>query len=140
MAASHSHETEAHSTRVYWQVFLALTVLTGASFFTYSSYWPFHDTPAVGWTFMMAVSVTKAMLVMLFFMHLKYEANWKYVLTIPATVMAIFLIVALVPDVMWRYEPGAGGSQPSVERLRHAANPHEAPLLRSPAPHESSAH
>ena len=33
---------------------------------------------------MMAVSCTKAMLVILFFMHVKYEANWKYVLTIPA--------------------------------------------------------
>ena len=32
---------------------------------------------------MMAVSCTKAMLVILFFMHVKYEANWKYVLTIP---------------------------------------------------------
>ena len=35
------------------------------------------------WAFMMAVSCTKAMLVILFFMHVKYEANWKYVLTIP---------------------------------------------------------
>ena len=40
--------------------------------------------PQVGWAFMMAVSCTKAMLVILFFMHVKYEANWKYVLTIPA--------------------------------------------------------
>ncbi len=33
---------------------------------------------------MMAVSCTKAMLVILFFMHVLYEANWKFVLTIPA--------------------------------------------------------
>jgi hypothetical protein len=36
---------------------------------------------------------------MLFFMHLKYEADWKYVLTIPATFMSVFLVLALIPDV-----------------------------------------
>ena len=49
--------------------------------------------PAVGRAFMMAVSCTKAMLVILFFMHVKYEANWKYVLTIPAAIMSIFLML-----------------------------------------------
>ena len=86
----------------YVYVFIALCVLTGCSFFTYSSYWPWHDQPQVGWTFMMAVSCTKAMLVILFFMHVKYEANWKYVLTIPAGFMSIFLILMLVPDVGMR--------------------------------------
>src|SRR5258708_7336520 len=83
----------------YIYVFIALCVLTGCSFFTYSSAWPFHETPQVGWAFMMAVSCTKAMLVILFFMHVKYEANWKYVLTIPAGFMSIFLTLMLVPDV-----------------------------------------
>jgi cytochrome c oxidase subunit IV len=39
------------------------------------------------------------MLVILFFMHVKYEANWKYVLTIPAGFMSIFLTLMLVPDI-----------------------------------------
>jgi cytochrome c oxidase subunit 4 len=39
------------------------------------------------------------MLVICFFMHLIWEANWKYVLTIPASLMSVFLVVALVPDV-----------------------------------------
>ena len=79
--------------------FCALCVLTGASFFTCSDYWPFKDTPSIGWAFMMAVSCTKAMLVILFFMHLLWEANWKYVLTIPAGMMSIFFVLMLVPDV-----------------------------------------
>jgi cytochrome c oxidase subunit 4 len=82
---------------VYLYVTLALCVLTSASFFTYSDYWPFGEK--VGWAFMMAVSCTKAMLVILFFMHLLHEANWKYVLTIPAAFMSIFLVLMLVPDV-----------------------------------------
>src|SRR4029078_8121952 len=77
-------------------------LLTTASFFTYSSYWPFHEQPKIGYAFMMAVSCTKALLVILFFMHGKYAASWKYVLTIPAAFMSIFLILALVPDIGMR--------------------------------------
>ena len=62
---------------------------------------------------MMAVSCTKAMLVILFFMHVKYEANWKYVLTIPAGMMSIFLMLMLVPDVGLRLHHA------SEERLLH---------------------
>jgi cytochrome c oxidase subunit 4 len=83
----------------YIAVFVALCILTTCSFFTYSDYWPYHDTPGIGWAFMMAVSCSKALLVMLFFMHLKYEADWKYVLTIPASIMSLLLALALVPDV-----------------------------------------
>ena len=36
---------------------------------------------------------------MLFFMHLIWEANWKYVLTFPAALMCVFLVLMLVPDV-----------------------------------------
>ena len=103
--ADHSHEDHGGLAK-YLYVFLALCVLSSASFFTVSSYWPFDRH--VAWAFMMAVSCGKAMLVVLFFMHVKYEANWKYVLTIPASIMAIFLTLALVPDVglrrMWYSE------------------------------------
>ena len=47
----------------------------------------------------MFVSVCKASLVVAFFMHFKYEGNWKYVLTIPPLIMAVWVMVALVPDV-----------------------------------------
>ena len=119
-AAAHGHDNDhAHDVGIaqYIYVFIALCVLTTASFFTYSSYWPFHAQPMIGWAFMMAVSCTKAMLVILFFMHVKYEANWKYVLTIPAAFMSIFLILALVPDV------GMRGRSLAEERVLHMAEP-----------------
>ena len=114
----------------YIYVFIALCVLTGASFFTYSDYWPFHAQPQIGWAFMMAVSCTKAMLVILFFMHVKYEANWKYVLTIPAAFMSIFLILALVPDV------GLRGHWVSEERQLYMAEPR--PAAKHGVPHGGS--
>jgi len=107
-------------------VFLALCVLTGASFFTCSKYWPFKDTPAIGMAFMMAVSCTKAMLVILFFMHLKWEANWKYVLTIPCAMMSLYLVLMLVPDVGLRQRKYAEerqvfAAEPAEHHAVHAA-------------------
>src|SRR4051812_47178477 len=100
-AASHADHADhgEHGIAKYLYVFAALCVLTTMSFLTYSDYWPDALSDAhVKWMFMMAVSCCKAMLVVLFFMHVKYEANWKYVLTIPASIMAIFLALALIPD------------------------------------------
>ena len=104
---------------LYIYVFVALCVLTTASFFTYSDAWPFHgeDQQWVGWTFMMAVSCTKALLVILFFMHVKYEKSWKYVLTIPTGMMAIFLVLMLIPDI------GRRTHHYSEERMQNAAEP-----------------
>lgn len=101
----------------YIYVFLALCLLTGASFFTYSRYWPLGHHEA--WAFMMAVSCTKAMLVILFFMHLKYEADWKYVLTIPASLMSLFLVLMLVPDIGMRVKGffGYGYSETRLENV-----------------------
>ena len=98
----------------YWFVFIALCALTAMSFATFSPMWPFDK--AVTRTFMMAVSCTKAMLVILFFMHVLYEANWKYVLTIPAGMMSIFLILMLVPDV------GLRNNWAADERVNNMAN------------------
>ena len=81
----------------YLFVFLALCGLTMCSFLTVQPWWPFAKAPT--WIFMMGVSTVKAMLVILVFMHLMWEANWKYVLTIPAGMMSIFLVLMLIPDV-----------------------------------------
>jgi len=118
---SDSHDHAGHPTGglgKYIAVFAALCGLTVISFLTYHL---FHDTPHVCWAVMMAVSCTKAMLVITFFMHLKWEANWKYVLTIPASLMAIFLMVTLVPDV------GERTRYYSEERLEFASDPDTKP-------------
>jgi cytochrome c oxidase subunit IV len=133
-ADPHGHAHGAHESHggigQYIAVFVALCFLTGCSFFTYSRYWPWHDQPQIGWAFMMAVSCTKAMLVILFFMHILYEANWKFVLTIPAALMSIFLLLMLVPDV------GMRGRSASEERQFHMAKPRAE--SHGDTPHETS--
>jgi len=114
------HDLEDHGgVGKYLVVFAALCVLTGASFFTYSDAWPFGKHEA--WAFMMAVSCTKAMLVIMFFMHLLWEANWKWVLTVPASCMSIFLLLMLVPDIGMRQDNGFAWY--SYQRLMHTALP-----------------
>jgi cytochrome c oxidase subunit 4 len=108
----------------YLAVFVALCVLTAISFAVGNSQTLRENSPAVMWAMMMAVSCAKALLVILFFMHLIWEANWKYVLTIPASLMSIFLLLMLIPDIGRRTE------KYSDERWLHAPVPQ--------APHHSS--
>ena len=119
MADSHAHDGhDGHDhgptgLGKYMVVFVCLCGLTMCSFFTIQPWWPLAKAPT--WIFMMAVSSVKAMLVILVFMHLIWEANWKYVLTIPAGMISIFLVLMLIPDVGNRWVDY------SEERKIHAA-------------------
>tara|TARA_B110000467_G_C18091363_1_gene352073 strand:- start:266 stop:670 length:405 start_codon:yes stop_codon:yes gene_type:complete len=93
--------SEKSNTKVFVFVFLMLCVLTALSFWVANSY--LMENKVVGWVAMMMVSVAKAMLVILFFMHLWWERAWKYILTIPALFMGLLLVLLLVPDVGYRY-------------------------------------
>ena len=113
---SHDDHHESHgSYSLYIGVFITLCVLTTFSFLTYFDFWRNNVPVNVSRAFMMAVSCTKAMLVIMFFMHLKWEANWKWVLTVPASIMSALLIFALVPDVGLRMRHA------SQERMIYAA-------------------
>jgi cytochrome c oxidase subunit 4 len=113
---THGAVAEHHgpSLRVFMSVFLGLVALTILSFMSARI---FHETPVVSWAIMMAISCMKATLVISFFMHLIWEANWKYVLTIPATFMSILIMLLLIPDI------GRRTRKYSEERWRHAARP-----------------
>lgn len=112
---AHSDDHNHDGMGKYLAVFGALLVLTAISFGVANS--PLMDTPSIGWLAMITISCAKASLVILFFMHLKWEANWKYVLTIPASIMSVFLMVMLVPDV------GMRTRKYSEERWLYAADP-----------------
>jgi len=48
---------------------------------------------------LVVLAVTKATLVGLFFMHLKYEGNWVYYMLVPAAILAMVFTFALYPDI-----------------------------------------
>jgi cytochrome c oxidase subunit 4 len=116
LEATHEHQSPGGLAK-YLTVFVALLVLTAISFAVGNSQSLRENSPAVMWAMMMAVSCAKAMLVILFFMHLIWEANWKYVLTIPASLMSVFLLLMLIPDVGRRTETY------SNQRWLHAPRP-----------------
>lgn len=80
----------------YFIIFIALCVLTALSvLFDVLSI----DNRIVLIVLVLAVAVAKASCVMMFFMHLKFEGNWKYVLLGPTAILAIGLPLALLPDI-----------------------------------------
>jgi len=51
----------------------------------------------------LAVAVAKAQYVMRYFMHLKFEGKWKYVLLLPTAILACGIPLALMPDIGLAY-------------------------------------
>jgi cytochrome c oxidase subunit 4 len=93
-----SHDSHAdHDTHHvnYLAIFGVLCVCTALSVI----FDVIHLNKAVTIVLVMSVAVTKALCVMMFFMHLKFEGNWKFVLLAPTTILAIGLPLALYPDV-----------------------------------------
>ena len=111
---SHGEGHHGSNLQTFRMVFVGLLIATGVSVAT--AQW-LPAPPQVVWAIMMAVSSVKAMLVITFFMHLLWEANWKYVLTIPATFMSVLLVLLLIPDI------GRRTNKYSEERWRHASHP-----------------
>jgi len=77
------------------KVFVALCVLTCASLLTYTTFWQEHVPMEIGRAVMLTVSLTKAFLVVAFFMHLWWESKWKYVVTFPALTVSALLCISL---------------------------------------------
>ena len=48
---------------------------------------------------LMTMAITKATLVGMYFMHLKFEGKWVYAMLVPAGILAMVLTFALFPDV-----------------------------------------
>jgi caa(3)-type oxidase subunit IV len=95
------NSSKSHTFR-WLMIFVALCALTVASF-TISNAAAFAASE-MRIPLIVGISILKALLVGLFFMHLWWELPWKYLVTVPALLMAIILTVSLVPDVMKRSE------------------------------------
>ena len=107
----------------YALVFVALCGFTGLSvLFDFMSFLP----KGIIIVLVLSVAVAKASCVLMFFMHLKFEGNWKFVLLAPTTILSIGLPLALAPDVAVPYytpivpQRGEWGEQMKEFRETHA--------------------
>jgi cytochrome c oxidase subunit 4 len=89
-------EFEEESHAPYMKVWAILAVLTAIEYF-YAMI--FKDAFLVLILGLVSLALVKACMVGWYFMHLKFERKWVYILIIPACVMAIFLTLALYPDM-----------------------------------------
>ena len=88
-------DVESHVS-TYLRVFVALLVFTILEY-VYAMLTQGHFLALV--LGLVALAVAKATLVAMFFMHLKFEGRWVYLLLVPAGVLATALVLALVPDM-----------------------------------------
>jgi cytochrome c oxidase subunit 4 len=91
------HQQEAHAP--YLWVWLWLLVLTLVEYFYAAGLKDFFVILLGG---LLALAAIKAGLVGWYFMHLKFEGKWVYLLIVPAIILATVLVLALIPDQAMR--------------------------------------
>ena len=99
-------EREPHvvPTRLYVGVFLALMTLTAVTVWAAGQdFGPLNTVVALG------IAVTKATLVVLFFMHVKYASSLVKLAVVSAIVFLSFLLVITMSDYASRGWLGGGG-------------------------------
>lgn len=98
-AVDHAAHEANHPYVNYWLIFGALCVLTIVS-------WLADELGHKGrllTIIVLVVACFKATFVMLYFMHLKFEGKWKFVLLAPTMVLALAIPAALMPDIGSHY-------------------------------------
>jgi len=102
--------THIVGTRIYLAVFTALLVLTGITVWAAR-----HDFGALNNVVALGIAVAKAVLVVLFFMHVKYSSRLTKLVVAGAFVFLALLIVGTLHDY---YSPHmtAGAHAPSISR------------------------
>ena len=76
----------------------------------------------------LSVATCKAFCVMAWFMHLKFERAWKYVLLAPTTILGLGVPLALMPDIgLHYYDQDIPQRADYAEHEARAAAHHSAP-------------
>jgi cytochrome c oxidase subunit 4 len=84
----------------------------------------------------LSVAMAKALFVMTYFMHLKFEGNWKFVLLAPTAILAVGLPMALLPDIGQHYYFYAAPQSQYLPRDRAEASAHEGSTTPPPVEHQ----
>ncbi|MCY2934964.1 MAG: cytochrome C oxidase subunit IV family protein [Planctomycetota bacterium] len=80
----------------YMKIFFILLFMTVAEYF-YAMLAQEHFALLV--LGLMAMALFKAALVGYFFMHIKFEGRWVFALIVPACILAMIAVAALIPDI-----------------------------------------
>ncbi|HET6323657.1 MAG TPA: cytochrome C oxidase subunit IV family protein [Planctomycetaceae bacterium] len=103
---AHEHDSHAPHHVRYFAIFGALCFLTAVSVVCdlfHIEGKEFHGFNLVLAALVLSVATAKALFVMTYFMHLKFEGRWKFLLLSPTVILALGLPLALIPDVGAHY-------------------------------------
>ena len=99
ISATDAHNDTGHAHVNYLIIFVALCICT-----LLSVVFDLIDlNKRVVAVLVLAVAVAKAQFVMRYFMHLKFEGLWKYVLLLPTVILAMGLPMALAPGLLVKH-------------------------------------
>ena len=119
-ATDHAHgDDHVDHNPTYFKVFASLTVFTAIEL-VYAQI--FANTFVVLVLGLMTWAIIKAALVGLYFMHLKYEGKWVYAMLVPAGILAIVVVAALIPDVVLKADVDMNEGDDDAPAV-HAAAP-----------------
>jgi cytochrome c oxidase subunit 4 len=105
MTATNGSSEHIVSPAVYVGVFLALMVLTGLTVFASTVDLGIWNTPVA-----LLIAVTKAVLVVLFFMHVKYSSRLVSLAVGAAMLWLLLLLAGLIADYVSRGWVGSPGT------------------------------
>jgi cytochrome c oxidase subunit 4 len=106
MTDGHSDQEHAPHHVWYFGIFGMLCILTMLSVmfdFFHFKVGMFHGINVLLAALVLSVASAKALFVMRYFMHLKFEGRWKFLLLTPTVILALGLPLALLPDVGVHY-------------------------------------
>lgn len=121
MSDQHDHAYVKYST-----IFYALCVCTGLSIVF--DFIDLKGTNIIGMNgvvllslLVLSVACAKALFVLIYFMHLKFEGKWKYVLLSPTIILAMGLTIAMTPDIGIHYYTNEAPQIDYLEQARQTA-------------------
>ncbi len=123
----HDRDVHGHAKVHYFAVFLALCICTGISV----ALDLVHLTPRLLVFLVLAVACAKALFVMTYFMHLKFEGRWKFIILAPTSILAVGLMTALAPDMAMHYYT----NEAPQARAWEAEHPAEQPAAEAAPAH-----
>jgi cytochrome c oxidase subunit IV len=88
---------DGHASPRYGMIFIVLTVLTAVELFV--AFLPWSKAMII--FTLIALAVWKAVLVALYFMHLKFEPNRIKILAIAPLPLAVILVVVVTREYVW---------------------------------------
>ena len=117
MATAHPPGEHAHhgpTFRLYMIVATALAIFTGLSFvFNYMAREKMIGVET-SFILILGVAVCKAVLVGMFFMHLKYEWGKLYFMIVPAFILGAMMMFVLLPDIVISWQASKHPLEPPV--------------------------